>query len=125
MPLPLLFDRNIPDPLARCLTGFAIRRTEDEGWNTLKNGDLLDSAERAGFFAMITADQNLGYQQNLDGRRLAILVLSTPKWSELRDQVPAIQAALDGLTAGGYVELTFPRAPLRRRVWRRPGPSAT
>ncbi len=123
MPLPsLLFDRNIPDPLARCLTGFAIRRTDDEGWNTLKNGQLLDSAERAGFFAVITADQNLRYQQNLVGRRLALLVLCTPKWTELRDQVPAIQTALGGLRAGGYIELTFPRPPLRRRIWRPPGP---
>ncbi len=64
MPLPILFDRNIPDPLAACLTGFAIRRTDDEGWSTLKNGDLLDAAERAGCFAMITADQNLRCQQN-------------------------------------------------------------
>ena len=123
MPLPsLLFDRNIPDPLARCLTGFAIRRTDDESWNTLKNGELLDAAEHSRFFAMITADQNLRYQQNLVGRRLALVVLSTPKWTELRRQVPAIQAGLDGLKAGGYIELTFPRPPLRRRVWRPPGP---
>jgi len=91
----LLFDRNIPDPLARLLTGFAIRRTEDEGWNTLKNGELLDAAEREGFVAMLSADQNLKHQQNLSGRRLALVVLSTPRWTELRDQIPAIQAALE------------------------------
>ena len=122
MSLRLLFDRNIPDPLARYLTNFAIRRTEDEGWNTLKNGELLDAAERAGFFAVLSADQNLRYQQNLVGRRLALVVLSTPKWTELRDQIPAIQAGLDGLRSGDYVELTFPRPPLRRRAWKPPKP---
>jgi hypothetical protein len=118
----LLFDRNIPDPLARHLTGFVIRRTEDEGWNTLKNGELLDAAERTGFFVMLTADQNLRYQQNLSGRRLALVVLATPKWTELREQIPTIQAALDSVTEGGYVELTFSRPPLRRRRWNPPGP---
>ncbi len=123
MPLPfLLFDRNIPNPLARYLTGFAIRRTDDEGWNTLKNGELLDAAERAGYFAMITADRNLCYQQNLFGRRLALLVLSTPRWTELREQVQAIQTGLNSLKAGGYMELTFPRPPLRRRAAHPPDP---
>jgi hypothetical protein len=44
------------------------------GWAELDNGDLLDAAEAA-FDALITTDQNLRYQQNLSGRRLAILVL--------------------------------------------------
>jgi hypothetical protein len=48
----LLFDRNISNPLARYLTGFTIRRTQDEGWNTLKDGELLDAAEQAGFFTI-------------------------------------------------------------------------
>jgi hypothetical protein len=38
----------------------------------LKNGDLLDAAESAGFFAMLSADQNPEYRQNLAGRRLAL-----------------------------------------------------
>lgn len=119
MSLPrLLFDRNIPNPLARHLTGFDIRTTDDEGWNALKNGELLDAAEQAGFFAMLSADQNLRYQQNLTGRRLAIVVISTPKWTELRPQVQSIQAALDAVTPGSYVEVRFPRPSLRRRVWR-------
>ncbi len=46
------------------------------GWAKLSNGDLLDAPEKS-FDAFITTDQNLRYQQNLDGRRLAILVLPT------------------------------------------------
>jgi hypothetical protein len=53
----LLFDRNIPDPLARYLTGFIVRRTQDEGWNALKNGELLDAAEQAGFFTIELASE--------------------------------------------------------------------
>jgi hypothetical protein len=121
-PLRLLFDRNIPDPLARHLTGFVVRRTQDEGRNTLKNGELLDVAEQARFFAMLSADQNLKHQQNLLGRRLALVVLSTPKWTELRNQISAVQAALDAAASGGYVEVKLPRPPLRRRIPRPHGP---
>ena len=46
------------------------------GWSTLENGDLLREAEGQ-FDVFVTTDQNLRYQQNLTGRRLAILVLPT------------------------------------------------
>jgi hypothetical protein len=42
------------------------------------NGDVLAEAERAGF-DVLTADKNIRYQQNLRGRRIAIVVLGTPK----------------------------------------------
>jgi hypothetical protein len=48
-------------------------------WADLDNGHLLAAAE-AEFDALITTDQNLRYQQNLAGRRLAILVLPTTSW---------------------------------------------
>ena len=43
----------------------------------MKNGALLSAAEEAGFDLFITADQELSYQQNLAGRKIAVLVLST------------------------------------------------
>ena len=46
------------------------------GWNGVTNGELLKLAENE-FKLFITADQNLRYQQNLAGRRIAILELST------------------------------------------------
>ncbi len=50
----------------------------------LSNGDLLDEAERAGFDVLITADKNMRYQQNLKGRKIALVVLSTPRWPVVR-----------------------------------------
>jgi len=46
------------------------------GWADLSNGDLLGASEKS-FDLLMTTDQNLKYQQNLAGRRLAILVLPT------------------------------------------------
>lgn len=45
-----------------------------QGWSELTNGELLRVAEADGFEVMVSADQNLGYQQNLKDRRLAIVV---------------------------------------------------
>ena len=47
------------------------------GWHQIGNGELLTIAEAAGFEIVITADQNIRYQQNLSGRRLSLVVLST------------------------------------------------
>jgi hypothetical protein len=50
-----------------------VLRAAELGWQQLSNGELIASAEEQGFDLLITADRNLRYQQNLTGRRLAIL----------------------------------------------------
>ena len=44
------------------------------GWAALKNGALLDQAQ-AEFDVLLTVDQNIQFQQNLQGRSIAIVVL--------------------------------------------------
>ena len=44
-------------------------------WADLENGDLLAAAEAQRFEVLVTTDKNLHYQQNLAGRKIAILVL--------------------------------------------------
>jgi hypothetical protein len=59
------------------------------------------------FDALVTTDQKLRYQQNLSGRRLAILVLPTTSWPKIAAQVAKVVAAVDALHPGDLVELTF------------------
>ncbi len=54
-----------------------------------------------------STDQNLRYQQNLHGRRLAILVLGSTSWPRLRERVGEIQFAIDTTTPGAYQELSL------------------
>ena len=75
----------------------------------LDNGDLLAAAERAGFEIMLTADRRIRYQQNLAGRRLALVVLSSPAWPIVQNHIPAIKAAVDAATPVSYQELDLPR----------------
>ena len=46
------------------------------GWAGLKNGELLQAAENDGFDVFVTGDQTLAQEQNLAGRRLAVVALS-------------------------------------------------
>ena len=104
----ILFDQGTPVPLRRALPAHEIATAFEQGWGTLQNGDLLRAAERAGFEAIITTDQNLHYQQNLAGRRLAILVLLTTDWRLIKHHTRHVEHAANGLVAGSYVELAFP-----------------
>lgn len=73
----------------------------------LKNGDLLRLAENE-FQLFITADQNIRYQQNLAGRRISILELSTNDLRRLLAGGPLIQAAIESLNAADFRHLEIP-----------------
>jgi hypothetical protein len=103
----VIFDQGTPAPLRRHLVGHTVATAFEQGWATLKNGALLDAAEHAGYDVLITTDQNFLYQQNLTGRRLALVVLKSTSWSRIRARVDAIQAVLDTITPGAYHEISF------------------
>lgn len=79
-----------------------------QGWSGLKNGALLNAAEEADFDLFITADQELSYQQNLKGRKLALLVLSTNNWGLIEADTVKIVAAISAATPGSYTEVRIP-----------------
>ena len=77
---------------------------------------MIAAAEQAQFDVMITADQNIRYQQNLEGRRLALVVLSTNHWNIIRPRMASVVAAVKATVPGSYAEVSFPRPCLRRRL---------
>jgi len=101
----ILFDHVTPSGIARFLPGHSVTRAKDRGWDTLANGDLLAEAERAGFDVLLTADKSMRFQQNLRGRRIALVVLSTPQWPVVRLHSEKIAAAVDAATPGSYIEV--------------------
>jgi hypothetical protein len=104
----VLFDHSTPAPLASYLIGHTVTKAKDRGWDRLSNGDLLDEMERAGFEVLLTADKNIRYQQNLTGRKIAIVVLSTPRWPIVRLHIESIAAAINAAAPGSYVEVNIP-----------------
>jgi hypothetical protein len=66
----------------------------------LKNGRLLEAAEEAGFDVLITADQNIPDQQNLGGRKIAVVILCGPT-NRLRDLALLVPAAVSAIALIG------------------------
>ena len=104
----ILFDHVTPTGIAQSLGGHTVTKAKDLGWDTLTNGDLLAEAERAGFDVLLTADKNMRHQQNLKGRRIALVVLSTPQWPTVRLHIERIAAAVNAATPGSYAEVEIP-----------------
>jgi hypothetical protein len=104
----ILFDHGVPAPLVPYLIDHTVVKAKDRGWDRLSNGDLLAAAERAGFDVFLTADKNIRYQQNLAGRKIAIVVLGTPQWPVVRLHTAEIAAAINAATLGSYAEVQIP-----------------
>jgi predicted nuclease of predicted toxin-antitoxin system len=71
----LLFDENAPYSLARDLTGHECSSVIRLGWRGTGNGALLNRAEKAGFDVLVTLDDDMTPEQNMQGRKISILVL--------------------------------------------------
>jgi predicted nuclease of predicted toxin-antitoxin system len=104
----VLFDQGTPVPLRRYLVTHQVTTTFELGWNNLKNGELLRQSEASDFSVLVTTDQNLRYQQNLIGRRIAIVVLTTTSWPRIERAVDLVARAVDSAAPGSYVEVTIP-----------------
>lgn len=104
--MSILFDECVPRPLRRLLPEQRIRTTQEMGWSRCQNGELLALAEPH-FGLLVTTDKNLRYQQNLTGRRIAILVLPTTDWTVIRPKAADVAAAIAQMQPGEFRELSF------------------
>ena len=102
--MKIFFDQGTPVPLSRGLKGHTVSTAYELGWSELDNGELLKAAE-AEFDVFVTTDKNLRRQQQLARRRLAILLLPTTNWPQLRAHEAEIVAAINTLRAGDVVEM--------------------
>jgi hypothetical protein len=86
----VLFDNGTPRGVAAALSGHIVEEARARGWDTLKNGELLDAAEVAGFDVFVTTDRNIRHQQNLTGRQIAVVVLSKARWKLIKENSPML-----------------------------------
>ncbi len=104
----VLLDNCTPRGVIACLAGHTVKECRSFGWDELKNGELLDAAESAGFEVFVTAGKGIRYQQNLSGRKIAIVLLGTGRWSAIRRMFPQVAAAVDDARQGSFIELDIP-----------------
>ncbi len=106
--MKILLDESVPQKLRLLIAGHTVITAAFQGWSGLKNGDLLEVAERAEFDLLITADQSMTYQQNMSRRKIALIVLSTNNWALVQMHIRRIADAVGQIQPGGYSEVAIP-----------------
>ena len=100
--MKVLLEVCTPVQVRLALTGLEVRTAQEMGWGELENGALLAAAEVAGFDIFVICDKNLRYQQNLAGRRLAIIELWTNHRPTLEAHFDLFRAAVEATPPGEY-----------------------
>lgn len=106
--MKILIDECVDQRLRLLFDGHDCQTAAYAGFAGLKNGVLLANAEAAGFEVMVTTDQEIPFQQNLNIRRISIVVLCAPtnQISDLRPLVPEALRALDSIEPGQVIRVS-------------------
>ena len=101
----VLLDNNVSRRFASLLPNHDVAHVQELGWEDLKNGHLLTTAEGAGYNVLITADKQIQYQQNLKGRKINIIVLNSRRLviEEIAPLAPQVITALKNLPDGTII----------------------
>ena len=110
----VFLDNNVPAGVARILSHHSVSTSPQLGWTKIQNGMLLVEAESAGFAVMVTADQNIKYQQDLAKRTIALVVLGSNIWPIVSEYAAKIVAAVDAAKPGSFEFIEMPLPPKKR-----------
>jgi hypothetical protein len=102
----ILLDESVPRLLKVRLPHLNISTVQEMGWAGIQNGELLRRAQEL-FDVFITADQNLRYQQQLTGRKLAILVLPSNQVPAVAQLVTVVESLLMTVQSGAVIDVPF------------------
>ena len=92
----ILLDEQLPHRLAQALIGHDVRTVQRQGWSGIKNGELLRLASDAGFNILVTSDQNIPFQQNVQRFSIGVIVLVAPS-NKLEDLLPLVPSLLQAI----------------------------
>ena len=86
--------------------GHECETVRDAGFSGKENGESIGLAEKE-FEVLITIDKNIPHQQNITGRKIAILIIraASNDIDDIRPHVPQALAALKTIRPGQIVEV--------------------
>ena len=102
--MKIIIDECVPHIVKKRLPERQIKTVQDMNWAGLKNGELLKLVEKE-FDVFITSDKNLRYQQNLQERAIAILLLPSNQVPIIENLLPQIDDALENIEPNDFIEL--------------------
>ena len=106
--MKVLLDESVPVQVRTALPTHDVTTVSELGWKGRENGELLDAAEQAGFDVLVVADKNVRYQQNLRGRKIALVELWTNHRPTLERHFAQIASAVAPVRPGDYVVVPPP-----------------
>jgi hypothetical protein len=103
----ILLDESVPRPLRRELVDHEVSTVVEVGWAGNRNGELLRLLAAEHFEVFLTTDQNLRYQQNFSGFRVAVIVLVAPtnRLHDLVPLMPTVRTVIETIQPGAFVEV--------------------
>lgn len=102
--MKIIFDENVPLPLRRSFVGHEVTTVQEQGWAGIGNGELVQRVDGR-FDVLLLADKNLRYQQNLAGRRVALVELPTNRWPALQPLLGRVIAIVENAAPGSYTRV--------------------
>ena len=105
--MKVFVDECVDRRLARDIVGHEVKTARQQGWSTIKNGELLALAAKE-FDVFVTVDRNLSFQQNLPGSDFIELFLHNRFYNSERRQ--------SSCKIGLYM-ITEPGAEKTARAW--------
>jgi hypothetical protein len=103
----VILDENIPRKQGSRLSGHWVTTVTERGWGGVKNGRLMAMID-GNYDVFVTADKNLRYQQNLDGRKISIIEVPFNDSEKLLPLAPEILLAIEQSLPGSYIEIAPP-----------------
>ena len=102
----ILIDECLPRKLKKQLPEHDVHTVAEMGWSGTKNGALLKLMADS-FDVLLTIDQNLKYQQNLQGATVGVVQLSalSNRLKDLLPLVPQLKQVLTTIQAGQVITI--------------------
>ena len=103
----VLFDEDVPRQLRRDLPEFTIRTVQEEGWSSVKNGELLRLSSPI-FDVLVTADKRLRHQQNIARHSIGVVVIATrdTRLARLQQVLDELRIAIRDVAPGTLIIVT-------------------
>ena len=103
----VLLDECVNGELRKYFPGHDCQTARYAGFAGLENGELLAAAEAAEFDVVLTVDRGFEYQQNLEKRKIAVIIFSGKSvlLEDLVLLVPECLAHLKSIRSGQIVRI--------------------
>ncbi len=106
--MKILMDECLPAKLKGAVTalGHECQTVRQAGFGSKKNSELLSIAEGK-WDVLLTSDRNIKYQQNMTGRKVAVLILcaKTNRMKDLLPLMPLCSQALLAIKPGQVIDV--------------------